>query len=244
MTGLYNEAELRRACKVLFGNELDPPGEFFSYLQPEGVKAAFRRRARETHPDCCPAGHINQATPPEAFHRVTEAYNVLNSFVKQRIPVEPDPSRREQRPHRTSSAGNFYHHGPLPDRQLEIGRYLYYRGVVPYQSLIAALVWQRRQRPPLGRIARNWGMLTDDAVQAILCCKQHSGCFGEKAVRRGLLTRHQLSLLLTHQRSRQQKLGRYFIQSGYLSDAEMETLVMEMHKHNARIKGRHARHSG
>ncbi|MBT0663890.1 DnaJ domain-containing protein [Geobacter pelophilus] len=242
MIGLFNEAELRSACKVLFGNDLDPPVEFFSYLQPEGVKAAFRKRARETHPDCCAGHSARHATPPEAFHRVTEAYNVLSAFVKQKRPAMANtPPKERHQPRKSTNDGHVYHHGPLPRRHLEIGRYLYYRGVISYQSLISALVWQRSQRPTLGRIARNWGLLTDEAVQAILSCKKFSGFFGEKAVRNGLLTEHQLSLLLTHQRSKQQKLGKYFIQSGYLTDREMEALILDMHKHNAQIRNQQFR---
>lgn len=237
MSEPYSETELRSACRVLFGTVLDPPVEFFSYLQPEGVKAAFRKRARETHPDTCTDNGFYQAVSPEPFHRVTEAYNLLYSFAKQKKPVSaPAKPGDHDQFHCNNANRHLYHRGPLPLRQLEIGRYLYYRGIIPHQSLISALVWQRAQRPLLGQIARNWGFLSDAAVQIILR-SSNSGLFGEKAVRKGLLTRHKLSLLLSHQRSRQQKLGKYFVQSGYLSEDEIEKAVLEMQRHNAQFKG-------
>lgn len=235
MNGLFSDVELRSACQVLFGSHVDPPVEFFSYLQPEGVKAAYRKRARETHPDSRCGNLVNSAyQPAEAFHQVTDAYNLLFSYVQQTPPAK---TGRITTPFSTTSrsSGTVYHNGTLPHRRLEIGRYLYYRGLIPYNSLISAVAWQRKQRPPVGRIARNLGLLTDDAVQLILRSTKCSGYFGDKAIHHGLLTKAQVSLLLLHQRSRQQKLGRYFIECGYFSEKEIETAVVEMRRHNAKI---------
>jgi len=235
MNGLFSEVELRSACQVLFGSHIDPPVEFFSYLQPEGVKAAYRKRARETHPDSRCGNFANPAYQPvETFHQVTDAYNLLFSFVQQE-PLKKTGRINSPFSVTPRSPGNVYHNGTLPHRRLELGRYLYYRGLIPYHSLIAAVAWQRKQRPPVGRIARNLGMLTDDAVQMILRSTKCSGFFGDKAIHHGLLTKAQVSLLLLHQRSRQQKLGRYFIESGYVSEREIEAAVVEMRRHNAKI---------
>lgn len=235
MNGLFTEVELRSACQVLFGSHVDPPVEFFSHLQPEGVKAAFRKRARETHPDTSSANLVNSAyRTVEAFHQVTDAYRLLFSFVQQEKPMN---SNRSSTPFSASprASGHLYHNGALPHRRLEIGRYLYYRGLIPYHSLISAITWQRKQRPPIGRLARNLGLLTDDAVQMVLKSTKCTGYFGDKAIHHGLLTKSQVSLLLSHQRSRQQKLGRYFIESGYFTEKELETAVFEMRRHNAKI---------
>jgi hypothetical protein len=237
MNGLFSEAELRSACQVLFGNNIDPPIEFFAYLQPDGVKAAFRKRARETHPDTNAENLVNPASRTcEAFHQVNDAYKLLFSFVNQNNPVKQDRSKCNVHfSNNGHPSGHFYFNGPLPHRRLEIGRYLYYRGLIPYHSLISAITWQRKQRPPLGRIARNLGLLSDDAVQMVLRSRKCKGHFGDKAIHHGLLTKPQVSLLLSHQRSRQQKLGKYFIESGYFSENEMEMAVLEMRRHNAKI---------
>lgn len=235
MNGLFSEAALRNACQVLFGSHIDPPVEFFSYLQPEGVKAAFRKRARETHPD---TSSDNLPNPPyhtvEDFHQVTGAYKLLFSYVQQK---KPETGDRTGAPFSaaTHASGHLYHTGALPQRRLEIGRYLFYRGLIPHHALISAITWQRKQRPPVGRIARTLGLLSDDAVQMVLRSSKYPGYFGDKAIRHGLLTRTQVLLLLTHQRSRQQKLGRYFIETGYFSEKEMERAVVEMRRHNAKF---------
>lgn len=230
MNGLFSEGKLRRACKILFGSHVDPPTEFFSYLQPDGVKAAFRKRARETHPDTSPDSHSVHRNIEE-FHQVTDAYKLLFSYAQQEKPVNPDRS-----PHNSfRSSGHIFHTGPLPRRRLEIGRYLYYRGLIPHHALISAINWQRKQRPPVGRIARTLGLLSDDEVQKILRSAKYPGYFGDKAIHHGLLTRPQVLLLLSHQRSRQQKLGRYFIESGYFTEKEMEAVVLEMRMHNAKM---------
>lgn len=52
--GLLSElsrTELYDACGVLFGPQVDISFEFFRYLQPSGLKDAFRKKALETHPD-------------------------------------------------------------------------------------------------------------------------------------------------------------------------------------------------
>lgn len=236
MNGHYGDTALRSAGHVLFGMDVDLSKEFFFYLQPEGVKAAFRRRARETHPDVILVNKQGQAGAAEAFHRVTEAYQLLCSFVRQRdLDVVPRPAHRHSTHKPNDDVGNpHYHKGELPARRLETGRYLYYLGIIPYQAILSAIVWQRKQRPPLGRIARNWGWLSDEAVRMVLCSRGYTGHFGDKAIRHGLLTRHQLTQLLAHQRSRQQRIGDYFVKAGYLTESEMEQLARQLRNHNAR----------
>ena len=242
MSTSYSDSELRDACLVLFGPDITVSRAFFSYLQPEGVKAAFRRKARETHPDAL-IGSTALPTPgTEKFHQVTAAYQLLTSFVRQRkipvaMPASPEPRRhtpatapRRPRPPEERSS---YYHGPLPARPLEIGRYLYYRGIVPYKALIEAIIWQRNQRPSVGRIARNWGWLSDSDVRTVLCSRSHTGYFGEKAVHHGFLTRYQLKILLAHQHSRQEKLGTFFVQNGYLTQTELDLFIREQQRHNA-----------
>lgn len=236
MNGQYCDTDLRSAGHVLFGMDVDLTKEFFSYLQTEGVKAAFRRRARETHPDVIFGNHQEQAGASEAFHRVTEAYQILSSFVRKRdLNLVPRHPKRHATKNTAKEFGNpHYHTGDLPSHRLETGRYLYYLGIIPYQAILSAIVWQRKQRPPLGRIARNWGWLSDEAVRMVLYCREHTGHFGDKAIRHGLLTRHQLSQLLAYQRSCQKRIGDFFVNAGYLTDSEMERLARQLHIHNAR----------
>jgi len=56
-------------------------------------------------------------------------------------------------------------------------------------------------------------------------------------VRLGLLGQAQVQTLLFFQRSRQQKIGRYFIEAGLLSELQIERLAAECHQHNNRVAG-------
>ena len=121
---------------------------------------------------------------------------------------------------------------------LELGRYLYYRGKIPYSALIKALSWQRSRRPSIGDIAVSWGWLNQPTVLRILSLKEPRMHFGERAIHLGIFTNFQVKTLLSYQHRRQNKIGQYFVQQGLLSHTEMERMVMEMKEHNARIKPR------
>ena len=43
--------DLFKACESLFGTDIDVSVEFLRYLKPAGVRAAYRKKAMETHPD-------------------------------------------------------------------------------------------------------------------------------------------------------------------------------------------------
>ena len=44
------DAEVFRACRTLFGPELCLSHDFLNYLQPDGVRSAYRKRAKSVHP--------------------------------------------------------------------------------------------------------------------------------------------------------------------------------------------------
>jgi len=50
MDDVLTTTRLFSACRVLFGPQVEITLEFLNYLQESGVKDAYRRRARETHP--------------------------------------------------------------------------------------------------------------------------------------------------------------------------------------------------
>src|SRR6056297_2660936 len=84
-------------------------------------------------------------------------------------------------------------------------------------DLIKGLVWQRSQRPPIGKLAQRWGWLTEQQVAEILSHRGPSRRFGQKAVELKLLQVVQVEALLFHQRSQQQRLGQFFVIRGLLN---------------------------
>jgi hypothetical protein len=236
VNGDASYSELFNACRVLFGHEVDLSVDFLQYLHHDGVKAAFRRKAKETHPDL--AAHLsphNAASGAELFHRANEAYELLGKFIRNRgLRPKTDnnfvnASRQcEKSP---GSARNTYHHGSLPPRPLPLGRYLYYRGIIPFRALLDALTWQRGGRATIGSIARELGWLSHSDVEAILSARP-VGRFGENAVRCGLLNSFQVKLLLMNQKSRMRRIGQYFVAHNMVSRQQMELLARDHLMHN------------
>lgn len=251
MTKSLTESAVLQACQTLFGPEVNVCRGFLFYLQPEGAKAAYRKRAKETHPDffSCDAPHV-QKTQASLFRDVVEAYEVVNLFFQQREDgLWRPPSRAhvtrqspENRPAgKTVKQAYENKHAeavrqkPLPSRLLQIGRYLYYRGFITYRTLIEAVAWQQKQRPIIGDIALRWGLLNTGAIEQITRARGVQGRFGEKAVDLGLLTSFQVRLILFYQHSQQERLGDYFVQKNILARKELEDLVRELREHNARV---------
>jgi len=251
------DANVLKACRTLFGTEAAVSPEFILSLKPNVLKTAFRKKAKETHPDLFTAHdpHV-QKRQAEQSRVVNDAYDIMRIYCERRdragvrihghnrvhVPrPAPTAAPRAQRSpeeatksFRVTEAGWLYA-GIIPERRHEIGRYLYYRGCIPYNVLLKALSWQMRQRPALGTIAKRWGWLDDKHINTILGFRGMPQRFGQRALQLGLLSSYQARILLAYQRTLQKKLGQYFVQRGYLSREEMEQLVADLNQHNARF---------
>jgi hypothetical protein len=253
------ETQVVTACRTLFGGNIDISRDFlYTYIQPSGVKSAYRKKAKENHPDLFAAdpAHVQQKQTA-LFREILQAYDVLNLFFKQREThgarplarphVRPRPAAKqetasEQRPS-AGSGDPLYYRGHVPHRTLQIGQYLYYRGKITFNILIKALMWQRKQRPSIGDIALQWGLLDAAKVDRIFNAVRGPRLFGEKAVELGLLSVFQVNTILLYQRSQQLRLGDYFIHHNLLGQEDLELLVRELNEHNAAILV-NARHRG
>jgi hypothetical protein len=235
------EIELLDACRILFpGAEINR--QFLCYIQPEGLKNAYRNRAWECHPDACDA---NGSRPDrtELFRRSVEAYKLLDSFLKERknLPLRyAKPTNKSSFPRTVVAAkraeNEQYYSGPMPTIELKLGLFLYYSGVVSYQAVVRALIWQRNLRPPIGDFARQWGWLTEKDVSLILAATEIVGSFVERALAMGLLTQSQLNLILLHQRSRQQPIGSYFVEQNLLTELTLRHHLRELDRHNKQVR--------
>ena len=242
------EIDVMRACQTLFGKEINVSKDFLYYIQPSGVKSAYRKKAKENHPDFFATDPLHiQQKQTMLFREILRAYDVLGLFFKQREDgawksvreavrekrrpaeekkTEPAPARNNE---------EAYFSGTVPFRTLQIGQYLYYRGMIPFRALIKALVWQRKQRPSFGEIALRWGWLDSDGHEKIFMLRDRPRRVGEKAVKLGLLSVFQVNVILLYQRSQQDRLGGYFVQNGSLSQQELEKLVRDLKQHNAAV---------
>lgn len=137
---------------------------------------------------------------------------------------------------RAAVDGTFSWRG-LPRRPLRFAEFLYYSGRVPWGELVAAIAWERRQRPPVGRLAVELGFLQEADVAEILrrrsADRAWSVLFGEYAVRAGFLTRFQLLVLVGRQQRLQRPVGEFFVERGWLDAGEVEDLRRRLFFHNA-----------
>jgi hypothetical protein len=242
----FSNLQICEACRVLFPHA-PIHHEFIHQLRLQSVKKSFRELAKRHHPDC-----IESADAPldaGLFRRASQAYQLLCTYIRERdlieaakpqgrtVEVQQDNRPKQQQPvfrrrprsvKPIRSPEDVYYEGPLPTFRLKLGLFLYYKGVVPYSSVVKALIWQRDMRPPIGDLAVAWGWLEPHFVSVIRSATELTGSFGEKAVELGLLSRSQIGVLLLHQRLMQAHVGRYFVAKGYLTEKE---LVRYMHEH-------------
>jgi len=73
--------DLFKACESLFGTDIDVSVEFLRYLKPAGVKAAYRKKAMETHPDRAVVTSGNSDFLADRFKEVSVAYQLLLEFM-------------------------------------------------------------------------------------------------------------------------------------------------------------------
>jgi hypothetical protein len=224
----------------------------------DDLKATYRRRAMETHPDRAHATGRSEAELAREFRRVSEAYRVLATTLRSSPlprragapprPAPPGPVRaratepREPPPRPARAAGApDPEAGELPRRKLRLAEYLYYSGRVPWSAFVDAIAWQRRQRPALGRLAVSAGYLTADQVSRLLDRRRASGeqavPLGEFAVRHGCLTSFQLLALLGRQTRMQRRIGEFFVEQGLVAREEIDELRRRIAWHNARQGG-------
>jgi len=236
----HNLCDILCACRELFGDDVEISPQFVDYLQPEGVKAAFRTRAKQTHPDLVVSERV-AGTFAEDFIKTRDAYELLTEYFIYREQGkgsggEFHPSTFDQTggwQRRQPPQGGMVYSGSVPARKHLLGRYLYYRGIITYRTLLDAITWQRTTNLPMGSVASDWGWLSPPDIRRILG-SQMPGLFGESAIRLGLLTPLQVGTLLMHQQTSRQKIGQYFIQYQLLDPADLHELLRDFRLHNLR----------
>jgi len=233
------ETEVFRACRTLFGTELQLNKDFLSYLQPDGVRSAYRKKAKTTHPDRFAVSAIGTRKKQQRlFQDLNQAHQTVQVYLKQRkmfpsnyfsysYPTYPQPNR-----HRKGSPNQHQQRNFLPSRPLQFGLFLYYRRIIPFKAVIAAITWQRQQRPMLGAIAKRWGWLDDKSIHTIVNHRSGFRKFGERAEQLGLLSQRQIRTLLFHQRNQQKQMGHYFVEQGYFDEGTLNKFLLQLAEHN------------
>ena len=244
-------SQLYNACHVLFGSEIDVSADFLRYLEMPGLKAVYRKKALETHPDRAMALDCQSPVLEERFKEVNAAYQELRDYLEnprqfkviddrfrkwqhndsQKAHPRPKAQAHRKEPPRDGRYARFCE-GTVPKRELLFGQYVYYYGYISFRQLVDAIVWQKFQRPSVGKLAMRWGWLYEDDVWRILTERQRGEKFGEAALRGGYLTPERLRLILWRQRMLQPRIGNYFVEKKILPDSLVEAMAEQARRHN------------
>lgn len=244
MRKLLLNQQILAALRILFGPDVPVSPTFLARLTPSTLKTVYRRKALQTHPDRA----MVILRPPEElndhFKRVTAAYQTISTAMARRQTAKfPMSQKTRARTHRaaakhrrTSRGANRFYSGPLPRRPLLIGQFLYYSGMISWKDLIDAIVWQKKQRPLIGQIARDWNMLSWADIAKVLSTRRPGERFGDCSHRQGLINTFQQMALVGRQRRLQQPIGRHFVSKGVFTDDGLKRMVDRMNRHNQRYK--------
>ena len=135
----------------------------------------------------------------------------------------PDPGMKHE----------YFHQGEMPQKRMQLGMYLYHKGIISYQALARALAWQRSCRPQFGELAKSWGFMTDAGINATLREVNTSDKFGELAMALGHLRKDQRGVVVLHQLSLQPTIGRYFVANRFVTERQLMQCIAEMNRHNS-----------
>ncbi|MEI6127562.1 MAG: J domain-containing protein, partial [Pseudomonadota bacterium] len=112
--------ELYNACRTIFGPEVSISIEFLNYLQPVGLKTAYRKRALETHPDRAKTLGFFARDLHEEFKNVRLAYEKLLIFVetKNKIssPADCRFGTKKSSPRQPSGTSSYNHTTYYPNQ--------------------------------------------------------------------------------------------------------------------------------
>jgi len=249
-------SKLYHACHVLFGSRVDVSAGFLRYLQMPGLKAAYRERALETHPDRAIALARLPADLEERFKEVSAAYRDIHDYLEnprrfkliydpfRERPYQPSERMRTRAGKQTKRTGpspegvQRHFMGTLPKKELLFGQFVYYSGYIPYRQLIDAILWQKIRRPLVGHIALRRGWLYEDQIREILKYRRWGEKFGEVALRGGYLTPDELRMILGWQRILQPRIGGYFVEKRLLTVSFVEKMAERLRRHNREFKPR------
>ncbi|HOW81498.1 MAG TPA: DnaJ domain-containing protein [Spirochaetota bacterium] len=229
-------------------------------ISSASLKTAYREKAKKNHPDRARQLGVSEAVLSERFKEITRAYNDLNRFIqgcsrssaarpagydhryrgkekkKEHHNTETQPGRdaREE-----SAAGAWKtEYRMMSGKEVPLGQYLLFQGIITLKTLIQAIHWQRVQRPPFGTIAREWKILTREEILSIFRNRRMHEKFGECALRLGYLNSFQHRAILCKQKNIQRPIGQFFVEQSILSPAELERHLFNHRRHNAQARVR------
>jgi len=108
----------------------------------------------------------------------------------------------------------------------DFARYIVASGAATDDQVAVALERQRAQRPTIGRVALNQGLLDGAQIFTILAFQTRNPTmrFGEAAIALGMLSPRHIEELLSEQRTRTPPLEELLVRAGALDEATARSL--------------------
>lgn len=122
--------------------------------------------------------------------------------------------------------------GPMPERPLLFGNFLYYLGLTNWHTISRILITQRLGRPRLGEMAQQLGILTPAQIDQILATRTRGTRFGEKAIDLGIVRPEQVLRLVARQNFLQKKFGTILREKELVDAKELQELLRLFRFHN------------
>jgi hypothetical protein len=208
------------------------------------IRKLYRRRALSTHPDRAIIKGSDPDIMEKAFQNVNESYNILMQKIilqkgtiknrprKVKVQQQGDRKRKEE----THSIVVGYYRGYFPEKKLRFAEFLYYNKKITWEQLVASLSWQFMNRPKLGEIAKEKGLLNEEQILSILRNKKSSQRFGLVAVKNGFITVDKCKEILSMQKSLGLPIGKYFLHERIFTMGELNKFLYEFKVHNNQHK--------
>lgn len=231
--------EITSALRILYGREISLTPVLLQNLDPERIKAIFRKRALELHPDRAVLLGKNPGEMGEAFKDVKLAYERILDLVRPSVEkiakTNPTASGKKKQT-RPKKPGDNYWEAGIPQINLLFGQFLYYSGLITFHHLVSAVAWQRRQRPSFGSIAKMWGYMNERELRSIIYHRARGERIGETALRTGLLSSFQIAAVTGFQNWMQRPIGEYFSSEDILEPERILFLVEMLKTHNLQVR--------
>jgi hypothetical protein len=235
-----SSTDLVQACQILFSPEKSCSLSFLQSLDPSTLKIAYRKKALETHPDRARVLGVEEDDQSQRFRQVKMAYEALLPVTENRMVTDRDDTESTTRSTFTQNGKrsyrcSSYHQGSIPNHPLKFGHFLYYSGMISWQQLIAAVMFQRRLKPRYGEIALSWNMISLDELAWVLKNRERGELIGEYFRRSGYLSGFQHLAIMGKQRQHHCLFGEYFINEGILSQRQLDIALIQVMNHNRGI---------
>lgn len=235
--------ELANACFLLFGPLFHFSEDTLNYLQPDGIKHAYRKKAKLYHPDTSNLKDQSKNELSILFNELNNAYKLLLSHVEKNSYSYNNnyyffilKNNFAKKRNYSNFNNDFYYTGMMPKRNLRIGEYLYYSKNISWSTLINAIIAQYKSRPKIGDLCIKFNFLDFNEINKIIRNIKIHEKFGEAAKRLGLLSDYQIYVVIGFQKKYNRHFGKYFIENKLFTINELEYFVEQCKSYNKNIR--------